>query len=380
MRIMIHMHCKNRKLFLTALLAIGLLLPGSMLTDARVYGQTLTEKRSVSRSYTVSPETSLEVHNKYGKIQLNTWDKDEVSIEVEILLSESSKSRLKKLKEDISIDFYDSKEMVRARTMIESESGRLASEIKSIGSTISGSNKKVEINYLIHLPAYINVQLTNKFGDIYMDDLNGEIQIILSNGVLKANHLEGNSDISLSFANGMIKSLGTGKLSLSYSDLVLDEATQLELTSKSSKLNADSVDILNINSRRDKLYFKHVEYLSGTGNFSQLWIYDFLRESDLYMKYGKLTIEHIVQDFEKIQVEAENADLILHFDREAVFEYEVMYAGKAEFRIPATEPKPLESYTVKDYITAKGSIGTGKASGFVHIDAHQKSYINIAYK
>jgi hypothetical protein len=209
--------------------------------------------------------------------------------------------------------------------VIESESGRLASEIKSITNTITGSNKRIEINYMVYLPAHMDVVLNNKFGDIYMDDLDGQVDITLSNGVLKANRLNGNATLSLSFANGMIKSLGSANLKLSYSDMVLDEVGQLDLRSKSSKLNVDSVNVLKIDSRRDKLNFTHVGYLYGKSNFTQVWIYDFLRESDLYMKYGELTIEHVMPGFSKIYVESDYTDMTLYFDREARLEFYILH-------------------------------------------------------
>jgi hypothetical protein len=351
------------------------LLPGILAS-----AQNLTDKSSVSRTYPVSHETTLEVHNKYGKIQVATWDLDSVAIEVDILLTESSKSKMRKLKEDIRIDFTGAQSYIIAKTMIKSESGRLASELKSIGNTISGSNKRVEINYLVHLPAYMDVVLTNKFGDIYMDDLEGQADIELSNGVLKANRLTGNSSISLSFANGMIKTLGSANLKLSYSDLVLDEASQLDLISKSSKLNVDLVNVLKIDSRRDKLYFKQVEFIYGKSNFTQVWVYDFLRESDLYMKYGELTIEHVMTGFSKIYVESDYTDITLYFDKDASLAFDIFRHEKSVLRLPGSESLSEDAPSGKDHFKTVGTMGEGDPVGQVNIDALQKCFIKISYK
>jgi len=370
MKKMNHILFRPRKLLI--LLA---LLPGTL-----ALAQDITDKQSVSRSYPVSHETSLEVQNKYGKIQVATWDKDSVAIEVDIILTESSNSKLKKLKEDIQIDFTGSRSSIVAKTVIESESGRLASELKSIGKTISGNNKRVEINYMIHLPAYMDVVLTNKFGDIYMDDLEGQADIELSNGVLKANRLTGNSNISLSFANGMIKTLGTSKLKLSYSDLVLNEVSQLDMTSKSSKLNVDIVNVLKLESRRDKLYFKQVEYIYGKSNFTQIWVYDLLRETDLYMKYGELTIENVQPDFSKIYVESDYTDMTLYFDSATSLAFDIFHHKKTILRLPGTEALSEETASGKDHFTTVGTMGEGDPVGKVNIDALQKCYINLSFK
>jgi len=357
-----------------------LLILSALMLGTLASAQDLTDKRSVRRSYPASLETTLELENKYGKIQLVTWDKDSVAIEVEMFLSESSASKLRKLKEDIKIDFTGTHNYIVAKTVIESESGRLASELKSISNTIKGTNKRMEINYLVHVPAQLDVVLNNKFGDIYMDDLTGQVDISLSNGVLKANRLEGNSSISLSFANGMINSLGSCTMDLSYSDLVLGEVSQLDLSSKSSKLNVDTVNVVKIDSRRDKLYFKKVEYFYGNSNFTQVWIYDFLRESDVYMKYGKLTIEHVIPDFNKIYVESDYTDVSLYFDRAASLGFDILHHEKSVLRLPGEHVTADESFDGKDHFTTVGTMGTGEPRGMVNIDALQKCYINISFK
>jgi len=371
------MRTTNHILFRTTRL---LILSALMLGSLPVSAQDVHDQQNVSRSFPATLETTLEVRNKYGKIQVETWEKDSVAVDVDIYLTESSSSKLRKLKEDVLIDFTGTKTYIIAKTVIESESGRLASEIKSIGNTISGTNKKVEINYMVYVPAHMDVVLTNKFGDIYIDDLEGQVDIELSNGVLKANSLTGNSSISLSFANGMIKSLGSSAMKLSYSDLTLNEVGQLDLESKSSKLNVDSVNVVKINSRRDKLYFQQVEYLYGKSNFTQVWVYDFLRESDVYMKYGKLTIEHVLPDFSKIFVESDFTDVTLMFDERSSFAFDILHHRKSVLRLPGDKSLDEESFDGKDHYKTVGSTGSGEAGGQVNIDALQKCFINLSYK
>ena len=357
-----------------------LLILAAMMLGTSVQAQSHSDKRSVSRIFPVSRETTLEVQNKYGKIQVVTWEKDSVSVDVELFLTESSASKLRKLKDDIKIDFTGTKTYIIAKTVIKSESGRIASELKSISNTITGSNKRMEINYRVYVPEYLDVVLNNKFGDIYLDDLEGQVDIELSNGVLKANRLTGISAIKLSFANGMIKSLGSTTMKLSYSDLVLGEVSQLDLESKSSKLNVDTVNVLKINSRRDKFYFKHVEYFYGKGNFTQVWIYDFLRESDVYMKYGKLTIEHVAPDFSRIFIESDYTDITLYFDRESSLAFDILHHEKSVLRLPGEEVLAEESFDGKNHYKTIGTMGRGDPVGKVNIDALQKCYINISFK
>ncbi len=372
MKKMSHMRCNLRALLLVAGLSLGFMLGA----------QDYTDSRSVGRVFPASRETTLEVENKYGKIQVITWQKDSVAVEVDLFFSESSSSKLRKLKEDVSIDFSRTNNYILVKTVIESESGLIARELRNVTSTLTGTNKRMEINYTVRVPEYLDVALTNKFGDIFMDDLEGRIDLSLSNGVLKANRLSGNSSIALSFANGMIKSLGSCTMELSYSDLVLEEVSQLDLDSKSSKLNVDSVNVVKINSRRDKLYFKRAEYLYGNGNFSQVWVYDFLRESDLYMKYGELTIEHVMPGFTKIYVESDYTDVTLYTDPGSSYVFDVLHHEKSMLRIPDEAMVQEDSFDGKEHFKTRGYVGKSDQAGQgkITIDALQKSFINISIK
>jgi hypothetical protein len=372
-RLLIHRTLIPRALMLSALL-LAAEMPGHLAA-----AQDLRDQRSVHRSFPASLETTLEVENKYGKIQLLTWEEDSISVEVDMILTESKASKLRKLKEDIKIDFTGTKSYVIARTVIASESGRLASELKSISNTISGTNKRIEINYLIRVPEYLDVVLSNKFGDIYMDDLEGQVDITLSNGMLKANRLAGNSSLDLSFADGMINSMGSATVKLSYSELELNQVSQLDLVSKSSRLTVDSVNVVKIDSRRDKLNFQKAEYLYGKSNFTQVRIYDFLRESDVYMKYGKLTIEHVMPAFTRIYVESDYTDVSLFFDEDASLEFDILHHDKSTLRLPGNVSAD-ESLNGKDHYTSVGTMGSGEPRGKVKIDGLQKCYINLSYK
>jgi len=374
MKAMIHMRCRTMKLPPGLVLVLLLLLP------AGLQAQDHTARRSVERTFAVSRESTLEIQNKYGQIQVVTWDRDSAQIRVDMKLTESSASKLRKLKDDVSIQFSKTGSYLLARSRFESEKGRIARELKSIGTTITGSNKHVEINYTLYIPEYLDIVLNNKFGDIYMDNLTGNVEVILSNGVINADHLEGSTSISLSFGNGLIRSMGSGSMNLNYSDMTLGDASQLDLVSKSSTLNADSVNVLKINSRRDKLNFQQVEYLYGNSDFTQVRIYDFLKESDVYMKYGKLTMDRVVPGFSKIYVESEYTDISLAFEKESAFAVNILHHDKAILQLPYPEMQTRETTGEDDYFRIMGTLGDGNPSSSVTIDALQKCYVKLSIK
>ncbi len=371
-----HMHSSAYRpspLMPLLLTVLSLLLPG--VAQAQAY----TDHQRVERSFELDRESTLELQNKYGSIEINTWEKDSLRIEASIYLSESSKAKLRKLKEDVRIDFSGTRSYIIVKTKIESESGRIASELRSVGHTLTGENKRMEINYTIHAPAYLDVTLDNKFGDIYIDELDGQTDITLSNGALKANRMDGIAQLKLSFANGMINSLGSSTLQLSYSDLSLGKVNQLDIKSRSSKLSAESIKVLKMDSRRDRLKFKAVEYFYGKSSFTQIHIQDFRREVDIYMNYGKLNIARIESGFSNVFIESSYTDLNLKFNPSQAFSFDILHHERAILHLPVEGVQSQSGRNGKDHLQTSGKMGTGTAEGKLRIDALQKCFINLAF-
>ena len=358
-------------------LTVMLVLASLMLTGATLPAQDFSSRKNLTREFAAKRGLTLELQNKYGKVEVMSWEKDSVKIDVEMEISESSASKLRKLKEDISIDFSSTGSYIIARTRFKSESSRIASELKSIGHTISGSNKHVEINYLVYVPKYMALVIENKFGDIFLDDLNGQVSIDLSNGALKTGHLAGKANLKLRFARAMIGSMEVAAMNMNYSDMSMGSALQLELASKSSKLRGDSINVLKIDSRRDQLYFKQVEYFTGNSSFSEIQVYDFIRETDVYMRYGKLNLDRVDPQFSKIYVESDYTDLNFHLDAECRFRYANLHPDQAQVRLPDGADGATASTQGEEHLKTTGTYGGSNPTANITIDALQKCFINL---
>ena len=43
-----------------------------------------TETKQIHRKFKVTPETRVEISKKYGKVEINTWEKDSVVFDIKI--------------------------------------------------------------------------------------------------------------------------------------------------------------------------------------------------------------------------------------------------------------------------------------------------------
>lgn len=359
----------NRIKFTLALLVIA----GTI-----VSGQTYTESRKIERSFPASSETRLDLTNKYGTVQVIPWKKDSVYIEIDLYVKSGSNSKLDRIIRNIDFEFTDTRYYIVAETSFGNKYSTFFSDLKDISGTIIPSKNQVEINYTVHVPGSMNINIANKYGDIYMDDMKGAVSINLSNGDLKANSLIGDANISLNFGNGIINELGNARMNISYADIEIGKAGQLNIESKSSKIRLQEVNILKTNSRRDKYTVTHTGNLFGESWFSDIWLYHLGEEINFSPRYGVLKADTIPRDFSFINISTEYTDLTMHFDREASFLLEIMKHDQVILRMPE-EYGELEVIDEEaEAVHLRGMIGRdANTASRVKITAPKKCIISL---
>lgn len=357
-----------------ALIAAGLLISGVFAS-----AQSVSDAQVHTRTFGVVDGTTLEVENKYGTILIVPWTKDSVQVRADIFLEAKNNSRLRKLKNDVNINFAGTRSYIIARTVIGEGGSRVASELRALSNTLS-SKSTVEINYTVYLPEYINLVLINKFGDIYIDDLDGEVDIQLSNGVLKANHFSGRANVELSFARGTIRSMESASANLSYGELTVGSVRQLDLVSKSSEVEIDTAVVAKIDSRRDKIQINQIEYLFGNGSFTDVEVGSLSREADCTMKYGKLVFGKVQSAFEEIDIESEYTDVTMNVATEAGYKLDLLRNEKVIVDLPDNNAQLTTQTAGEEFLITEGTVGTtGTADPgkYISIRAQQKCYIII---
>lgn len=366
------MKTQRRYLFSPGVLISAFILAAGVFASA----QSVIDNRTRKEGFSVTRESTLEVENKYGTILIVPWQKDSVQVITDIHLEAKNSSKMRKLKNDIRITTSSTRNYILVQTIIGDGSSKLASELRTLSNTLS-SHSSVEINYTIYLPEYLNLVLTNKFGDIYIDDIHGDVDISLSNGALKANNFSNSAEIELVFAKGKIRHLGNASLNMSYSELQLGSAEQLDFSGRSSELQIDTAGVIKIDSRRDKIILGEVEYLYGNGSFTDVTISDFIREADCNMKYGTLTIESIQPDFSRINVDSDYTDITLHFPSGSNFAVDILHSEKAIVNLPVKNAAFDIRHTGDDFVTVEGDVGGGSLNRQLSIKAVNRCYINI---
>jgi len=330
-------------------------------------------------SYPASDKTSIEISNKYGKIHVITWDKDSVRFEVDLRISASNIEKMKKLKDNITFDFTATKFYVVAKTNFTGNSNK----ITDLVDAFIPSNQ-VSINYMVYVPLQANLKVENKFGDIYMDDFSGNLDITLANGDLKANSLSGNPIVRLNSGDGTINSIQNGKIYISYSDMQIKKANNLFIETRSSRIDIGRAENLNMDSRRDKIAIVEGLDVSADGYFSTIAIEHLLKELRCSFKYGNVTVDKINSNFSFININSEYTDVDLFFERGTTYNIDITHHYDVYINYPATLAQiKTEDLDVDDKTKLTfGKIGSSVKDNLpkVKISAPRKCVINIIHR
>jgi hypothetical protein len=342
-----------------------------------VSGQTFNEKRDFHKSFPVNKNMTLDVSNKYGTIQITNWNKDSVAVRVEIEASSSSLERLHRLFDGININLTSSSMQVRAESEFSQNIEILFESFKGMTKKIISYESTLQINYFISVPEYLDISISNKYGDIYMENNSGKLSLSLSNGSFKAGDLNESNQIELTFCDAIIHRLRKGYINASFSDVEIVESGELKINSISSHYDLKKAGKIETESRRDKLYIGTVDELRGNSYFTDYRINELNRELDLVPKYGSVNADAIGKGLDMININSSYSDLSLNFDPNLSYNLDVRQQNA--FVVLPQKNSELEKKTIsddrKEYNTF-GKVGRNPGNVKVSIDAsHGNIYL-----
>jgi hypothetical protein len=335
-----------------------------------ICGQAFSEKKTFQKTMAVNKDVTLEIDNKYGTIQITSWNKDSVEIRAEVEAFSSDLDRLDKMFKGVDVSISGTSYLVRAHTIFTQNISMLFESFKGMTSKLIPFESKLQINYFINAPEYIDMRITNKYGNVYMENNTGNLSLNISNGAFKANTLNESNGIDMVFCDATINKITKGRLNTSFSDVEIDESGDLSITSVSSKFNLGMAGNIIVESRRDELYIGKISSIRGNSYFSDFRIKELQKEINMVTKYGDLDAEHIEKGIEMVTINSGYTDISLAFDPSLSYNLDIRHVNA--FVVLPEKDSNLEKKTLseekKEYMTF-GSVGKNPGNIKVMIDA-----------
>ena len=316
---------RNQFVLLTIfLLCLWILTP---LTDTKAKKYTTVDKptyqpkeekqKVVKATFRVSEKHQLIISNKYGNINFTNHDKNEVSIQINILAWARSDKEAQKILDRIEIaqDNDSGNKTLSFETQIE-EARR----------GYSSSNREgFEINYEIKIPKSLSIDVRNRFGSVTLSDLNGKLNLKLEHGNFNAHNLTGmRHSLDVRFGNLSINEVNSADVEVAHGSISIDKsATDLKVDSKHSNVRIDEANVLEIEASYGSMRIGTVSKINGENKFGKIEIRKVLKSAVLKLSHGNCEIEQIAKGFEKIEVENSFGSIELEFDSGSKFQFEV---------------------------------------------------------
>jgi hypothetical protein len=349
----------------------NILITGFLLLLAyTLSAQTVSEKRSFTKSISLVKDARIEINNKYGDIHFSSWRKDTVKIMAEIEAFAPNSSRLQKMLDGIEINISGTGSLIRAETEFGKEITVLLESFKGITSKIIDYDSRVQINYYIIIPDDVDISIENQFGDIFMENNTATISVSLSKGNFEANSLNRLSDLSLDFGDAEIGSVKSGRISSTFSKIKISQSEDISINSTSTRFDLGKAGKVNVESRRDKFYIGNIFGITGISYFTDYKIETLTGTTDLDLKYGSFDVERVDNAFEKITLDSDYSDITAAFDPSASFEFDIRHTN-AFVVLPdknIKSEKEALNEDKKEYLIT-GKIGNNPGSRRVKIDA-----------
>jgi hypothetical protein len=166
--------------------------------------------KAVNKSYNVSSSDKLKIENSFGRVDIHTWDRNEIKVDVSIEVSASTNDLAQRIIDGITVSDSQSGKEISFKTSIK-------------GNNNSGKNEKstMKVNYNISMPAGNPLNVENSFGATTIPDYRGEVSLVSKFGSLTAGDLANVKRLDVEFGRAKIESVNNGSLSIKYSNSTL---------------------------------------------------------------------------------------------------------------------------------------------------------------
>jgi hypothetical protein len=310
--------------------------------------------KKISEKYNVSSSDKLNISNKYGKVDIYTWDKSEITVEITMKAWASSSSRAKDELDRITIKYGQSGNFITFETQIAGNNVNI------------NNNRGFEINYVVNMPRKNALKVYNKYGATFLDNFSGELDLSTRYGQLRTKRLTGVSkNIEVAYGGIDSEEIEKGKIKISYSNnCKIRTGGNIELDKAYGNITFDKIGSLQVDIRYGELRIEETaEVVRGKLGYSSIKIKQLTKSLVMEARYGgDFNIEKVMKGFEKIELDGSYTSFDLAFEAGNTFDFEVNVAYN-DFRNGISEAqisKQIEANNSKEYVGYVGKKGGAK--------------------
>ncbi|WP_346237252.1 hypothetical protein ABDK00_011520 [Niabella insulamsoli] len=168
------------------------------------------KRKTFTKTYPLRSQQKVKISNKFGKVEVNSWARNEVKVDVTIMASSKDDRATQAILDNINIESSDGDPIV------------FTTKFSNNANTKTKSSK-MEINYVVYMPADNPLEIKNEFGSTILPDWRGDVSLDQSFGPLTTGQLQRAKKIDVDFGSLNAAAIHDGQLKISYSKLKVEK-------------------------------------------------------------------------------------------------------------------------------------------------------------
>lgn len=329
-----------------------------------------TRNKVINKEFKVSKNATLEISNKYGNVNIITSNSNQIIIKVSITTNGNDEEKVEQRLDQIDVDFDASSSFVSAKTIIEKNT--------SYWSWFGKRNSiNMEINYQIQMPITNNLEVSNDYGGVNLDKIEGTTKFDVDYGKLNIGELlNSKNNINIDYTNkSQIDFMKDGDINADYSTLHIERSGRTNLNADYSNISFGMVTNLDFNCDYGSLKIDNAGNAFGNTDYLSIKINKLSGSGDFDVDYGGIHIDDLGKNFKTLKVKAEYASVKVGIPDNANFNITASTSyGGFSYRDGFTFNKEIKENTSKYY---EGYYGTENSESSIHI---KTSYGSISLK
>jgi len=301
---------RNIQLLIAIFMVFPILVMGNPIHGKWDYEKTKT----IKKEFDVNADALLNVKNKYGNIDVISWDQNRVEIEVTITVSGNNEAKVVDRLSKISVNFESSRSAVSAKTSIENSSK---------GWYNSKNKMNYQINYKVKVPVTNSVNFNNDYGTITLNEIKGKADINCDYGkILIGSLYHENNNINIDYtSDSEIEFMNGGSINADYSKFRIEKAKKIELNADYTDSEFVHLEDLDFNCDYGKLVVDQANNIDGNGDYLTIRLGKIYKKLSVDADYGGIKVEKLMNGFESVRIHSDYAGIKIGMDTDLSFNF-----------------------------------------------------------
>lgn len=284
-----------------------------------------TKEKKIKKEFSVNPDAILTIKNSYGNVDMVSWNENRIVIEVHVKTNGNNEEKVQDKLDDITVSFDGDASFVSAKTSFDGGKKR------SWWNSWKNNNVNMEVHYTIKVPVTNSIDISNDYGGISLNRIEGNAKISCDYGKLTLGELMAeNNYLNFDYTkNSTIGYMRSGRINADYSGFVVEKGGNIELNADYSKSEFGAVENLNYVCDYGSVITRVTKDITGRGDYLSAKLGTVHGKVNINADYGSIRIEEMSEKAGDLTIHSDYTGIKVGYNTNYSFTFNITleYAG-----------------------------------------------------